>query len=149
MSPESSCLPVGRRSSAPGPRPAVREYAAHGFRPDVLPARVGKVRVNLQREQPQRVKTLRIDNRHIVGGADGRAGEICPALQPMYSAPRFTTSTTGAKARVHGTLSAAESIASADNHHFSGGNRRHRVGDAVNTGDGNAKRGEHPAALAV
>ncbi len=45
-------LPSGRPIIvSSGGRPAVREYAAHGFHLYGLPARVGEVRVDLQREQ--------------------------------------------------------------------------------------------------
>ena len=56
--------------------PPVADTLFAGF--TLMPGRqrVGEVRVNLEREQPQRIKSLRIDNRHIVGGANGRAGEV-------------------------------------------------------------------------
>ncbi len=80
------CCPVaqsGRPDKAFTPHPAMCAELPDGaalmftrFAFVAFRQRVGEMWVNLQREQTQGIKTFWIDNRHVVGSADGLAGKV-------------------------------------------------------------------------
>ena len=71
---------------------------------------------------------------------------LAPALQPIYSAPRFTTSVIGCQQPALAALfQQLESIPAADNHDLSIFNRGNGIDNAMNTGDRNTQRSENPS----
>ena len=95
--------------------------------------------VNLQREQTQRIKAFGIDNRHVVGGADGLAGKVgtrAPAdvqrtafddIHDRRQQPALTT-----------LFQQLEGIPAADNHQLGVFNGCNWIGNGMNTGNVNA-----------
>eukprot|EP01084_Bolivina_argentea_P163479 284401_1 len=106
--------------------------------------RVGEVRVDLQREQIQRIETLRIDNRHIVGGTNGWASKVSACAPANIQCATFNhVSNWCQQPALAALFQQLESITAADNHDLSIFNRGNGIDNAMNTGDRNTQRSEN------
>ena len=106
--------------------------------------RVGEVRVDLQREQIQRIETLRIDNRHIVGGTNGWASKVSACTPADIQRATFYYVGNGCQKPAYAAFfQQLESVAAADNHDLSIFNRGNGIDNAMNTGDRNTQRSEN------